>query len=120
MCVTLLCFAVPLPHRVDGFRQLGTASLVYATRVDPDPVSTTVLSKCAARDDLLVAWATTIAPVFVIVERNLVVTPPMGQNGIWRRFEEVFELQSACVEQSHLEGYKVDSTGDESKYSKAE
>jgi hypothetical protein len=44
----------------------------------------------------------------------------MGQNGIWRRFEEVFELQSACVEQSHLEGYKVDSTGDESKYSKAE
>ena len=104
--------AIPSPHRVDRFRHFGTAILIYAASIDPDPInqldcallfSTVPANKGAEVLDLRISLAMLILSLEHILVGSFIRAPTMRGYKVGRDVLAVklLELQRVDIEEAH-------------------
>ena len=98
---------VPLEHRVDCLGELGTARLVNAAGIDPDPGVAPRTRKDTEVPDLVGDVSETAARVVEcpdLLEGLFVLGPDVRQDGVSHALVgvEPAELSCGCMKQPHL------------------
>jgi hypothetical protein len=102
-------FFVPAEHGVDSLGKLSTRRLVYAATVNPGVFEAFVPGQLAATEYLLAAFQASIATVYQVVERDLLVLPSVGQYRVSRNIGShvLFKLQCSNVQEPHALGTEL-------------
>ena len=92
---------IPIKHRVDGFRQLSTASFIYTGCVNPHIVNAIAQYFFTASSALVESLL--YLPFHDIFEEHFIIAPSMRQNSIaWDiRFEERIHLLCLGIKEPH-------------------
>jgi hypothetical protein len=69
-----------------------TSSVVLLTRIDPCPRQTSLPRETTAVDDFRAPRALLFGAIFIVLKRNFILAPAVGENGV-ARYVRVEELR---------------------------